>query len=394
MSLPVPSSSSGPVSLDPRELQALDAPLIALTNQCGGDLRRLMFAFFSFLNRRTDFYLVPHPDDVERGDPVTMGFREGDAEKLLLAAFRQFPLRRIPSKKNQPTTPPEAAAAAAATKTAAKTIPTSPSHVAAGATAPTTSTLTTCTTSDEKDTKSDVKSSETKSEDKTGTTTGNPSDTTKTVTEKADAVGNLVGVEYSEDGLQVPVGNGGSSKRYKWTQTIDECTVIIGLPEGLKGKDLFVSITPTSIAVKSKAPLVLGGQDDGSDSPHVFVEGKLLEKIRSDESTWSLEGGVLVLVLEKLKKTFWKTVIEGDDEIDTDLVDSKRHISEYDGATQGQIRKIIFDQNQERRGLPTSDKILGKPAIPSTLPEMPPGVEFIDSKKVDENLPKVGRTKS
>ena len=70
----------------------MDAPLIALTQQCGGDLRPLLFAFFSFLNRRTDFFLVPHPDDL----PAKMGFAEGDAEKLLLAAFRQFPLRRIP----------------------------------------------------------------------------------------------------------------------------------------------------------------------------------------------------------------------------------------------------------------------------------------------------------
>ena len=71
MSLPIPSTSG--TALDPKQLQALDAPLIALTNQCGGDLRRLMFAFFSFLHRRTDFYLVPRQDDVQNG--ATMGFR-------------------------------------------------------------------------------------------------------------------------------------------------------------------------------------------------------------------------------------------------------------------------------------------------------------------------------
>ena len=54
MSLPIPSSSGA--TLDAKQLQALDAPLIALTQQCGGDLRRLMFAYFSFLHRRTDFY--------------------------------------------------------------------------------------------------------------------------------------------------------------------------------------------------------------------------------------------------------------------------------------------------------------------------------------------------
>ena len=74
---------------------ALDAPLIALTNQCGGDLRNVLGAFFSFLHRRTDFYLVPHDDDFKAGR-AKMGFPEGDAEKVLLAAFRQFPLRRLP----------------------------------------------------------------------------------------------------------------------------------------------------------------------------------------------------------------------------------------------------------------------------------------------------------
>jgi D-alanyl-D-alanine carboxypeptidase len=73
---------------------------VALTNQCQGDLRQLMFSFFSFLNRRTDFYLVPPVEDVTAGVAKT-GFPEGDAEKLLLAAFRQFPLWRIPPKKQQ-----------------------------------------------------------------------------------------------------------------------------------------------------------------------------------------------------------------------------------------------------------------------------------------------------
>jgi hypothetical protein len=59
-----------------------------------------MFSFFSFLNRRTDFYLVPPVEDVTAGVAKT-GFPEGDAEKLLLAAFRQFPLWRIPPKKQR-----------------------------------------------------------------------------------------------------------------------------------------------------------------------------------------------------------------------------------------------------------------------------------------------------
>ena len=49
------------------------------------------YAFFSFLNRRTDFYCIM-PDPVPGG---RMGFKEGQAEQILLASFRQFPLRKI-----------------------------------------------------------------------------------------------------------------------------------------------------------------------------------------------------------------------------------------------------------------------------------------------------------
>jgi len=38
-------------------------------------------------------------------------------------------------------------------------------------------------------------------------------------------------------------------------------------------------------------------------------------------------------------------------------VDSTRQVYDYDGETQGAIRKIMFDQDQKRRNLPTSDEI-------------------------------------
>ena len=74
-------------------------------------------------------------------------------------------------------------------------------------------------------------------------------------------------------------------------------------------------------------------------------------------------------------------------------MDKTHKISDYDEATQGMIRKILFDQRQERLGLPTSDEIEGtqkekgvKMATSATvkkfdggeLKELPPGVEFID----------------
>jgi len=117
------------------------------------------------------------------------------------------------------------------------------------------------------------------------------------------------------------------------------------------------------------------------------LEGTLSQKVVPSESTWTLEGGALVLVLYKHQKTFWKKVLEGDEEIDTTLVDSRRHIGEYDDVTQAQIRKCIFDQSQSRKGLPLSDEMIGAAGdtnvVPSTLP---PGVEYIDNEILNAKL--------
>ena len=49
--------------------------------------------------------------------------------------------------------------------------------------------------------------------------------------------------------------------------------------------------------------------------------------------------------------------MHGSSEIDTTKVDSTRQVYDYDDETQGAIRKIMFDQDQKRKGMPTSDEI-------------------------------------
>lgn len=340
MSLPVPSTSTAP-PLDPRELQKFDAPLLALTQACGGDLRQLLYHFFSFLHRRTDLYIVPDDEDLADGK-ASMGFRQGDAEKIILAAFRQFPLRKIPPKAVLPVaTVPKAKA------------------VKKDTTAP-------------KADKEPPVSTTTKEKAKPSSTPPAKDQATTTTTSTAP-VDNLDGVRYTEQGKQIPVGNGGSTRRYKWTQTLDECTVMMGVPAGCRGKDLQVDLKPHALAVAVK-------KSDGP--PKTLLEGPLVNQIVPDESTWTLESGVLVMILYKKAKTFWKTIIEGDEEIDASLVDSRRHIGDYDESTQAQIRKILFDQNQERRGLPTSDELAGAKPI---IPPLPPGVEYIDSETLEKH---------
>merc|ERR1719456_1680086 len=66
---------------------------------------------------------------------------------------------------------------------------------------------------------------------------------------------------------------------------------------------------------------------------------------------------MIVLHMQKIRQTWWKNVLEGDEEIDTTKVESTRSMDEYDGETQGAIRKIMFDQSQKAQGKATSDQI-------------------------------------
>lgn len=335
MSLPGASTSAAG-GIDPREFQEFEGPLIELAQRSGGDLRKLLTAFFGFLHRRTDFYLIP-PED----GSSNMGFKEGEAEKVLLAAFRQFPLRRVPSKQQ--------------VEEAQKKKKPQPKSALAP--------------SDEK--KSPTTESIKKAPMK-GVSGGTATTTAKATIKKTEE---HEIIRRTEEGLQIPVGNGGSTDRYKWTQTLEECSVLVAIPEGIRGRDLDVSIKTNSLSIRSKKPI-----GDAETEPRTFVDGELTEKIVPDESTWTLEGGVLIAILYKQQKKFWATIIVGDDKIDTSLVDSSRHIGTYDESTQAQIRKIMFDQKQQAAGLPTSDEIAGQ----TIVPPLPPGVEYIDQDILEE----------
>ena len=311
---------------DPRTTQVIDAPLMALANWSGGDHRKFLYAFFSFLHRRTDFYLVPHPDDLVDGVNTTkMGFAEGDAEKLLLAAFRQFPLRRMPKKADAPQE----------------------------------------TTEDDGDKKPAAKPTE-------------PFVSPTVVSEQKELADPMHGVRYNNDRKQIPVGNGGSTPTFKWTQNLEECTVLLPVPPHCsRGKDLDITLQANHVTVKAKAP------KPGETDVQVFMDGDLTEAIKPSESTWSLETGIVTLLLYKQNRTFWKAIQKGDEEIDTTLVDSRRHIQDYDESTQAQIRKIIHQQSLMRNA-----EMMVDTSRPETIPDakdLPDGVEFVDVNKLNLN---------
>ncbi|CAN0299678.1 unnamed protein product [Ectocarpus sp. 6 AP-2014] len=203
-----------------------------------------------------------------------------------------------------------------------------------------------------------------------------------------------ISVRYTKDGKQVPIGNGGVTDRYYWTQTVNEATVYVDVPPGTRSKDVSCVIQPRWLKLKVRGAGAAGGAGAAAaaaaaaagaaaaGAEDVVFDGELPSAVSREDSMWSLnDGKTVVISFEKTTKSWWKSVVEGDPEIDTSKVDSTTKISEYDGETQGAIRKIMFDQRQKSLGLPTSDELnadalLERAKVLPGSPFLPGGVLF------------------
>lgn len=65
-----------------------------------------------------------------------------------------------------------------------------------------------------------------------------------------------------------------------------------------------------------------------------IIDGELCEKVKVEDSFWSVEDNkFLNLNFEKAQEVIWKTVIIGDEEIDTKKVDNSKNLEEFDIET-------------------------------------------------------------
>ncbi|ETW06193.1 hypothetical protein H310_03766 [Aphanomyces invadans] len=269
-----------------------------------GSIAGVLTAFFDFLHRNTDFYVVS--DNPQR----KMGFAPGQAEALLLQSFHQFPTKPLEGRvSDAPTHTSPAATGSAPTPAVSFTTTTQPPKAAQ--------------------------------------------------------------IAMTPEGKQIPVGNGGSTATYTWTQSLRDVTVYLDVPVGTKSKDVAVTFTHTTVSagLRGQTPL---------------LHGTFPYKIKLEDTVWSLDSSrVLLLSIEKTTETWWKSVVQvcasifqhtrsnlmrvfvkGDAEIDTSQVDSTQRIDEYDPETQGAIRKIMHEQrhggritsgeNQPTMSFPTS----------------------------------------
>jgi len=157
----------------------------------------------------------------------------------------------------------------------------------------------------------------------------------------------------SKSNIENDCFNGGKTDKYCWSQTISDIELKVPIPSCFKSKDFSIDIQSHTINVSlKKDPPPASGLES-----KVILTGKLKEKIKCDESLWSLVPGQHIEInLEKFEQKWWDCVFEGDVEIDRTQIDTTQHVHDFDEQTQSDIRKVMYDQQQKLLGKPTSEE--------------------------------------
>jgi len=143
-----------------------------------------------------------------------------------------------------------------------------------------------------------------------------------------------------------PTGNGGSTDKYTWTQTLSALEVFVNVRPGVRAKQIVCDIGSESLKLGIKGePLIL--------------DGKLHSKIKADDCMWTLiDNKIVQITLEKFDgMKWWSCVMQGDQGIDTKkIVPENSKLSDLDGETRMTVEKMMYDQRQKALGKPTSDQ--------------------------------------
>lgn len=170
-----------------------------------------------------------------------------------------------------------------------------------------------------------------------------------------------------------PPGNGGPTSWGMWTQQLSELQAQVPVPAETKSRDLIVDIQRKHLKVglKGRPPI---------------VDGELHKKIIVEDCFWTLEEDaagrkeVVVSMQKENKMEWWKCVIVGDPEINTQKVQPENSkLSELDGETRMTVEKMMFDQRQKALGKPTADE-MGKQEILEKFMKQHPEMDFSKAK--------------
>lgn len=276
-----------------------DATFMGVLQSCG-KLQTFLDEMFSFLARRTDFYVIMTHERAK------MGFPPGVAQEMVMQAFKKYEVlsrkREAEIMREEETKRAEAMTQSSLPKSAGVTCATAVTKGTEGA-VPSPSCETSC------------RNPEDKKERKTSS--------------------NLASDAY----------NGAQLENYTWSQTLTDVDIRILVDPSITAKDVKVDIKNDRLTVIVLKP-----------ERKVVVDGQLLNRIKVEDSLWNLDkgSGVLQINLEKTKEMMWKSVMVGDTEIDLSKVDNTKNISDFDEEAQAAIQRVTYDHHQKMIGKPTS----------------------------------------
>lgn len=294
--------------------ERFDSMLLAIAQQQQG-IDGILDTFFSFLNRKTDFFT--QPDMARRSVQQAMSRYLAEAEE-----------------KQRKAKEAQAAAQKQSTRTSSRVeVLESEEEVNAVAAAQTAKEAAQRKQELER-AKREIEEAKAKKE---APANGAETDTTEAFADNDDA----------PRGLRPTAANGFAYEKYIFSQSLQEAEVRVPLPAvNVKGKQVSIVITSNHLTVGMK------GQPP-------IVDGELYSKVRAEECMWTIEDGhTVVVTLYKVNSMeWWKTIFQGDPEIDLQKVmPENSKLDDLDSDTRQTVEKMMYDQRQKMMGKPTSDE--------------------------------------